>query len=815
MQFRRPKLSFSPVRRRAAGRSRRLSRLTALVAALVAVVAGTLTTPPAAASPGQEYSGAYFGDGNFPPGCTRDYRTSPDNVCHRIKTDINPLDSPKVDVLVLAPSHKPERHMRIARQAVEMWDGGIDYLAPQMGLKWLADGMEFHITVDTFDPTGQNGGEFTTYPVVDPEIVVILENSLGGIGTDPAATVDRVEAHVEESVEDSLVPLADNTVRYFNPPEGTPRLGDFVVLDETRRPCHSVQNPFDFEYWKSLPGFDSHHEERSGTYVEECGGAGGNVCFSINGTSFPSGDDHANMTNLFDLVAHETGHCLSLGHVGDGADSTPALEGTPWGMIPYGDIMSYMTFPVGRHTCASTLDVEGLAVRMSRYLDVNGDGAVNGSDRLLANDQVGVQDDPLQVQHRDDHFYASGTGSVLDCPQADLGLLPGERTDWTPEPVDTVDHLLSVSSPADGAVSDDGRFDVAGVLDRRSLHRPTNPTTSYEDASGDSSMAETDILGVDVDLTPTHLSAILRLAELPTFVVVDNPHPWTSVSHPVTYGIEVNNAQGATTSLTNEGPVNAQWDWTKKTVTFEFSREQLRAGGPYESRFLVRAYSSFRNQPEDDAPEHGNMLTVADPAPSCGDPCPDADGDGVGDRDDRCPGVVGNGADGCVIVATEHVHLYVDGVRAGTQDVDTSKGKDTFSLPVDLAEGTHELRVDWEDRGEVVATKSVTVTHNTDDDGDGVPNGSDACLGFDDRADEDDDGVPDACDPDLDGDGRANGVDNCPEKRNADQADLDADGTGDACDDDIDGDGHSNGREKAKGTDPADPNSYPLSPKLP
>ena len=33
---------------------------------------------------------------------------------------------------------------------------------------------------------------------------------------------------------------------------------------------------------------------------------------------------------------------------------------------------------------------------------------------------------PFQVQHPDDHLYASSTGSVWDCPQPDLGLVPGD-----------------------------------------------------------------------------------------------------------------------------------------------------------------------------------------------------------------------------------------------------------------------------------------------------------------------------------------------------------------------------------------------------
>ena len=83
----------------------------------------------------------------------------------------------------------------------------------------------------------------------------------------------------------------------------------------------------------------------------------------------------------------------------------------------------------------STLDVEGFAIRMSRYLDVTGDAKVDAADRLLANDQIGEGANPFQVQHPSDHLYASSSGSPLDCPQPDLGLLPGPRTSWMPTPV--------------------------------------------------------------------------------------------------------------------------------------------------------------------------------------------------------------------------------------------------------------------------------------------------------------------------------------------------------------------------------------------
>jgi hypothetical protein len=371
-------------------RNRCLAILVALFTAVPAVLAGA----SAGARPADDYSGPYFGDGNLPPGCIRDMsEDNPANICHHMRTDLNGLDSPQVDVLVMVPvSPTAERDMRIMRQSIEMWEAGIDHLAREMGLDWLADGMDFHITVDYFDPLGDGGGEFTTYPIVDPEIVVIATNPVGGVGIG----IDPV---------------------------------DFIFVNEDQVPCHNVQNPFDFEYWENLPGFNDHHQRGTGTYVEDCGGAGGNICFAINGAIDPA-PETIDVFNLFDLVSHEVGHCLTIGHVGDGGEGD-------WAVVPTNDIMAYDMDPPGLNKCVSTLDVEGIAPRMSKYLDVNGDGVVDAGDQLLANDQLGDGMNPFQVQHPDDHFYASDTGSALDCPQPDLGLLPGPRTEWTPAPATT------------------------------------------------------------------------------------------------------------------------------------------------------------------------------------------------------------------------------------------------------------------------------------------------------------------------------------------------------------------------------------------
>jgi hypothetical protein len=413
-----------------------------VVMALVFGLAITLNpSSPVKASPAEQYSGTHFGAGNLPAGCENDVLVgdltltpipqtqvldpkAANNVCHHMRTDMNALDSPQIDVLVMLPlTPAVERDMRIMRQAVEMWEGGIDYLAPQMGMQWMADGVDFHVTVDYFDPVGGNGGEFTTEPVVDPEIVVIgALNPVGvtGIGIDPVA----------------------NT---FVNPNGP-------------LPCLPVDNPFDIEQWEALPGFNDHHQERSGTYNEDCGDtdggqSGGNVCFAVN-TALDPAPGTVELASLFDLVAHEFGHCLTVGHVGDGAEGW-------WAATPTNDIMAYHSDPPGINKCVSTLDVEGLATVMSRYLDVDGDG-VAGNNPLVANDQAGQGGNPFQVQHPRDHLYASSTGAPLDCPQPDLGLVPGEPTDWTPTPVAGT-GTIPACGPTDPQVTD-VEGDATGVF---------------------------------------------------------------------------------------------------------------------------------------------------------------------------------------------------------------------------------------------------------------------------------------------------------------------------------------------------------------
>ncbi|GAB6093958.1 hypothetical protein JCM14469_02100 [Desulfatiferula olefinivorans] len=89
----------------------------------------------------------------------------------------------------------------------------------------------------------------------------------------------------------------------------------------------------------------------------------------------------------------------------------------------------------------------------------------------------------------------------------------------------------------------------------------------------------------------------------------------------------------------------------------------------------------------------------------------------------------------------------------------------------------------------------LTITPDSDSDGDGISNADEVLLGTD----------PDNVD--TDGDTIRDGADNCPLIPNTDQADLDGDGVGDVCDPDRDGDGVLNDDETALGLDPDDADS--------
>jgi hypothetical protein len=653
----------------------------ALVAGLaipvLAVAPAPAAAPPAPATrAANDYVGPYFGENNFPPECTRD--NSPDNPangCYRIVTGLNGLDSPQVDVLVMVPvSATAERDMRIMRQSVEMWEGGIDLLARRMGLDWLADGVDFHVTIDYVDVDG-GGGEFTTSPVVDPEIVVIATNPVGGagIGVDPVTFLD-----------------------------------DVGFTDEDDAPCHPVPNLLDFEQWEALPGFNSHHETRSGTYVEDCGpeGGGGNVCFAVNGAidPAPSQTEDGEVLDtlpfsLFDLVSHEFGHCLTLGHVGDGGET---ILGNGWGKVPTNDIMSYDADPPGRNKCVSTLDVEAFALRMSGFLDVDGDGDVDGADGLEPNDQVGSPDglNPLQVQHPHDHHYASSTGAASACPQPDVGEVPGERTDWTPAQSRITEPVLTVESPAEGAAPAKGQLTVAGTVEHRRVDGQPQPTIP----------APAPIPASQGPRTIEHTGSFE--IEQSTFGITDQAEA-TDSSH--AYTLDVTRADVALELAWEDAlpmPPSSDLDLFVTGAAdaggagaTDANPERVVLSG-VEGHLDIRVRPTFVNT----VTSYTLRITVTplDGADG-GLGAPDEDADGLPDDADACPSHPSIGVDGCTPLRATTVTVFVDGVPAGRAEVRAEYGADRFAVPVELAPGAHDLRIEWTDGTMVLASRSVHV----------------------------------------------------------------------------------------------------------
>ena len=503
-------------------------------------VAILMTGSPAVSSPSATYVGPYYGSGNLPAGCVVDRDPlNPDNLCYHMKVGLNALDTPRVDVDILVPvSPAAERDLRVAEQSVQMWNGGLHYLAGEMGMAWLDKGLDMNIRTHELlvNPDGSLSAPLN---LVDPEIVVVLSNPAGGIGIgiDPSNFASQVG-----------------------------------ITDGEGVPCTSVPNPFSMSGWKAKPGWEQHGREHGGTYVEDCGGVGGNVCFAVNGAIDPV-PGASDFFGAFDLVSHEFGHCLTVGHVGDGADG-------PWGPTPTNDIMAYSTDPPGMGKCVSTLDVEGFALQMSNYLDVNGDGKVNAKDKITPNDPEGDGANSFQVQNPDDHYYASSTGAPGDCPQADFSIVPGSYADgWVPTPKATTKPRLAMSKPT----VTNGRIRVVGTASHVSIKRPpTKRSAATTDATSDSISPITDITGIKVKTSRTAVDATMSVSRL---------WPVARAGSVTAYSLLVSGRRFdsfiGTGDTSGEPKVmdngtgyylpsgTAKWDYTNNQVTFHIRRDYL------------------------------------------------------------------------------------------------------------------------------------------------------------------------------------------------------------------------------------------------
>ncbi|HKQ60873.1 MAG TPA: thrombospondin type 3 repeat-containing protein [Candidatus Polarisedimenticolaceae bacterium] len=207
----------------------------------------------------------------------------------------------------------------------------------------------------------------------------------------------------------------------------------------------------------------------------------------------------------------------------------------------------------------------------------------------------------------------------------------------------------------------------------------------------------------------------------------------------------------------------------------------------------------------DNCPSNSNVSqadadgdNVGDACDACpNDPINDPDGDGVCRTTDNCPGAAnpsqanadgdtfGDACDPCPVDAANDIDL--DGLCANADNCPLypnpsqanadgdSRGDPCDNCPTNS--NSTQLNTDGDSLGDAC---------DTDDDNDGVLDGSDNCPLVPNATQTDSssptNGIGDACETDDDTDGVPDASDNCPTVSNAAQTDGDGDGAGNSCD---------------------------------
>ncbi len=211
---------------------------------------------------------------------------------------LNDMDTGHIDVIII-PSASPWalRDISTIEDALQGWEDGIQ---SSLSPAWLSSGFSMDIYTLGYD-------DIPSDALSDPEIVVV------------AAEV--------------------NPFLLFGIGYGVP-IGF----------C-SAFNPLDPSIWQQHTGSDW-------AYASAACKSGGNQCIALN-TNFLHMDGPFVTINggkgerrMYDLVAHEIGHCLGIGHVGDALDFSTTI-------FPNKDIMSYQ-YNSNQVFCVSSLNIKSL-----------------------------------------------------------------------------------------------------------------------------------------------------------------------------------------------------------------------------------------------------------------------------------------------------------------------------------------------------------------------------------------------------------------------------------------------------------------------
>jgi hypothetical protein len=223
------------------------------------------------------------------------------------------------------------------------------------------------------------------------------------------------------------------------------------------------------------------------------------------------------------------------------------------------------------------------------------------------------------------------------------------------------------------------------------------------------------------------------------------------------------------------------------TLTFIIFDGGGAAGGQFKLETTSNPPPPLNNDLDNDGHVNDADAFPLDPAEWV-----DTDHDGVGDNHDAFPSDPAEAKDSDGDGVGDNHDAYPNDPTRWSLDADADGVPDTADNCSAVANAT-QADLDGDGAGDAC---------DTDIDGDGHPNASDAFpANAHEWADTDHDGVGDNSDAfpsdptewvDTDNDSVGDNHDNCRAVANAGQADLDHDGVGDACDADMDGDGVPN-----------------------
>jgi hypothetical protein len=196
--------------------------------------------------------------------------------------------------------------------------------------------------------------EYILYDVDTADIDVVIIPPASGLPLSDLAAIEQSVQAWDDGI-DAMAPAwlaAGLTIHSYTlgvdvPPQSALADPEIVIVTANHDPfvLFGIGEQVPVSICRQQAAADHVHE---GAILKQMSCAdGGAQCVVLN-TNWLLGSAH----EMYDLNAHEFGHCLGLGHVGDALDFSAKT-------VPLTDIMSYATTPSQVH-CVSSLNIQGL-----------------------------------------------------------------------------------------------------------------------------------------------------------------------------------------------------------------------------------------------------------------------------------------------------------------------------------------------------------------------------------------------------------------------------------------------------------------------